>query len=172
MDDTINKIHEKAVKKAEKSKAPIPTKSDIPRCSKMYQIQNSAAIRDTQSYMELYSLLFQFFPEIRTEIPEARNKYFKVEVTPAFKDDAFHIHAFKNEMFNLNMRLFASGASFGTSNFKFSLADESKMDLYFCDNGRSYNIPFNSLLFHITKCCNFLRIGYDEQTSSRAFNNI
>ena len=43
-------------------------------------IQDVPAIRDIQMFIEMYGLCFQYFPLVRTEIPEAHNKYIKKEM--------------------------------------------------------------------------------------------
>ena len=43
-------------------------------------LQSCPAIRDIQMFLEMYGLCFQYFPLVRTEIPEAHNKYIKQQM--------------------------------------------------------------------------------------------
>lgn len=119
----IDKEYAKVVDLAEeREEDPIPI-DEVARCSRSYVVATTPQIRDTQSYIELYSMLFKFFPVTRTEIPEAHNKDYKNEILPCLKGPSAHIYAFINEKFNLMARLIASGLTFGPLNFRFNMSD-------------------------------------------------
>ena len=119
----IHEEYEKIVKAAKEIKKKPKPVTEVTKCKKSWILQHHPALRDTQSYVELYSMLFGFFPITRTEIPEAHNKHYKGEIRPCLKGAFAHIHAFINEKFNLMARLLASGLTFGPMHFRFNMSD-------------------------------------------------
>ena len=127
MQTHIHDEYAKIVKAAKVVKQPPKPVTEVTRCKKSWILQQHPGIRDTQSYMELYSMLFGFFPITRTEIPEAHNKHYKGEIRPCLKGPFAHIYAFINEKFNLMARLLASGLTFGPVHYRFNMSDICNM---------------------------------------------
>ena len=74
------------------------------------------ALRDIQMYLEFYGLCFQYFPLVRTEIPEAHNKYIKKEMMNGLVRQSAHHQALINEKSKYFINLLFSGMEFGPGN--------------------------------------------------------
>ena len=76
-------------------------------------LQECPAIRDVLMFVEMYGLCFQYFPLVRTEIPEAHNKYIKREMKKGLVRQCAHHQGIINESATKFVNLLFSGYQFG-----------------------------------------------------------
>lgn len=76
-------------------------------------IQGTPAIRDIQMFLEFYGLCFKYFPLVRTEIPEAHNRYIKREMMEGLVRQAAHHSGLINEKSRMFVNMLFSGLQFG-----------------------------------------------------------
>ena len=79
-------------------------------------LQECPAIRDVLMFIEMYGLCFQYFPLVRTEIPEAHNKYIKREMKKGLVRQCSHHQAIINRSAKTCVNLVFSRMTFGNFN--------------------------------------------------------
>ena len=76
-------------------------------------LQGVPAIRDIQMFVEFYGMCLKYFPLVRTEIPEAHNKYIKKEMMRGLVTQASAHAGLINEKAKYLIDMLFSGWHFG-----------------------------------------------------------